>query len=186
MPSLKSYTLPITIGALIVAAAVTFFIVSGQRASSEQHDHETITTQATSEQNRQVEGLAEHSHLHGMQAVFYKSPTCGCCDIYAEELTALGVHITVVSDARRMYDVKQHYRIPPAGVSCHTFTLGEYVIEGHVPFEALEKLLAERPDIDGIVLGGMPIGTPGMPGEQTAPFNVMALKGGQLSPFVTL
>lgn len=178
MISLKNYLLPITIGALVIFGAVTFYLANRPDTAGN----------GTAQQHQVADAAVhpEHGHLHGLQAVFYKSPTCDCCDIYAEGLQALGVQVAVVADAQRMYEVKQHYRIPPAGASCHTFTLGEYVIEGHVPYEALEKLLAERPAIDGIVLGGMPIGTPGMPGEQTAPFYVKALKGGNLTPFMIL
>ena len=50
--------------------------------------------------------------------------------------------------------------------SCHTTIMGKYFIEGHVPLQAVNKLLKEQPDIDGIALPGMPIGTPGMPGEK--------------------
>lgn len=170
MPSLKSYVLTTTIVALLGGAAATFFVWNSQGLAGSQHGHEAIAEPVVSGHSLHTVDHANVSFLNGMQAVFYKSPMCGCCDIYIEELEAAGVQVAVVSDAQRMYEVKQHYRIPPAGVSCHTFTLGEYVIEGHVPFEALAKLLTERPEVDGIVLGGMPIGTPGMPGEQTAPF----------------
>lgn len=150
-------------------------------------------TAAPTQLNAELGGTGNENGVHhlgsrlvGQQAVFYKSPTCGCCDVYADTLIAAGVDVTVVNDARSMYEAKQRYGIPPAASSCHTFTLGEYVIEGHVPLEALEALLTERPAIDGIVLAGMPIGTPGMPGTKTAPFEVQSLKGGKLTPFMTL
>ncbi|RLE72029.1 MAG: hypothetical protein DRJ37_03780, partial [Thermoprotei archaeon] len=34
--------------------------------------------------------------------------------------------------------------------SCHTIVIGDYYVEGHVPVEAIRKLLEEQPDIDGI------------------------------------
>jgi len=37
-----------------------------------------------------------------------------------------------------------------------------YFIEGHIPIEAIEKLLTEKPEIDGIALPEMPSGSPGM------------------------
>ena len=40
--------------------------------------------------------------------------------------------------------------------------IGGYVVEGHVPLDAIQKLLKERPKIAGIGVGGMPIGSPGM------------------------
>ncbi|WP_245392501.1 DUF411 domain-containing protein [Meiothermus taiwanensis] len=64
--------------------------------------------------------------------------------------------------------------------------LAGYTVEGHVPLVALQKLLRERPRIDGIALPGMPSGTPGMPGPKTQPYRVLALVKGRLEPFVTL
>ena len=124
--------------------------------------------------------------LAGLESVFYKSPTCGCCHTYAEALKAAGVRLRVVDDAAATNQAKHRYGIPAQASSCHTFTLGGYVVEGHVPLEALEKLVTERPDIDGIVLPGMPIGTPGMPGIKTAPYEILVLQDGQLSHYLTL
>ena len=70
--------------------------------------------------------------------------------------------------------------------SCHTTIIGKYFIEGHVPFEAVEKLLKEQPDIDGIALPGMPIGTPGMPGDKDEPYVIYQLKDGKFSVFMTI
>ena len=37
-----------------------------------------------------------------------------------------------------------------------------YVIEGHVPAAEIERMLREQPDVLGIAVAGMPIGSPGM------------------------
>ncbi|MCV6072070.1 DUF411 domain-containing protein, partial [Escherichia coli] len=76
--------------------------------------------------------------------------------------------------------LKRRYRIPPQAQSCHTMRVGGYTVEGHVPLAALQKLLRERPRIDGIALPGMPSGTPGMPGPKTEPYRVLALVKGRL------
>ena len=47
-------------------------------------------------------------------------------------------------------------------------------------------LLKEQPDIDGIALPGMPIGTPGMPGKKEEPFVVYQLIDGKFSIFMTI
>ena len=60
---------------------------------------------------------------------------------------------------------------PPELHGCHTAFHGNYVVEGHVPVEAINKLLAERPRIKGISLPGMPEGSPGMGGDQVGPFH---------------
>lgn len=42
--------------------------------------------------------------------------------------------------------------------------VGGYLIEGHVPVEAIDRLLVERPDAVGLTLHGMPADSPGMGG----------------------
>ena len=53
--------------------------------------------------------------------------------------------------------------------------LGGYVVSGHVPIEAIDKLLAERPQLKGLALSGMPLGSPGMSGDKAGPFTVYAI-----------
>jgi hypothetical protein len=50
-----------------------------------------------------------------------------------------------------------------------------------VPDVAIEDLLTDRPDIDGIALPGMPPGSPGMSGEKAAPFEILAIDDGALT-----
>ena len=120
------------------------------------------------------------SVLAGLEATVYKSPTCGCCTGYVEFLREHGVTVTAV-DTNDLTQVKADYGIPAAAQSCHTTVVDGYVIEGHVPLAALEQFLSERPKVDGIALPGMPIGTPGMPGPKTAPYEVLTLQDGQLA-----
>ncbi|GIW66574.1 MAG: hypothetical protein KatS3mg095_0472 [Candidatus Parcubacteria bacterium] len=54
-----------------------------------------------------------------------------------------------------------------------------YFIEGHIPIEVIQKLLTEKPDIDGIALPGMPSGSPGMPGFKIYPFKIHSVKNGE-------
>lgn len=56
--------------------------------------------------------------------------------------------------------------------------IGGYVVEGHVPVAAINKLLAERPKIKGISLPGMPEGSPGMSGVKAAPFEILEISDG--------
>lgn len=70
--------------------------------------------------------------------------------------------------------------------SCHTAVIADYFVEGHIPIEAIEKLLEEKPGIDGIALPGMPTGSPGMPGQQTEAFKIYALSAGTASEFMTM
>lgn len=125
------------------------------------------------------------SALKGLEATLYKSATCGCCGEYVKFLQAQGALVKVVLQDD-LSPLKRRYGIPPEAQSCHTMRLAGYTVEGHVPLAALQKLLRERPRIDGIALPGMPLGTPGMPGPKTQPYRVLALVKGRLEPFVTL
>jgi hypothetical protein len=59
--------------------------------------------------------------------------------------------------------------------SCHTTLVGGYVVEGHVPAHVIARLLEERPDIRGIAVPGMPIGSPGREGPNARPYHVIAI-----------
>ena len=72
--------------------------------------------------------------------------------------------------------VKTEHQVPPELQSCHTAIVDGYIIEGHVPVEEIERLITERPDIAGLAVPGMPIGSLGMevPGANDDPFDVIA------------
>ena len=110
-------------------------------------------------------------------AIMYKSPYCGCCLGHAAYLEELGYEIKVIdTEADVLAAFKDEHGIPAAEQGCHTLMVEGYVVEGHVPVEAIEKLLAERPDIVGITLPGMPAGSPGMGGEKTEAFKVLVIE----------
>ena len=96
----------------------------------------------------------------------YKSPTCGCCVGYISELEKQGFKVNAII-TEGMNSIKEKYNIPREMQSCHTSIIGGYFIEGHIPIEVVNKLLEEKPEIDGIALPDMPSGTPGMPGQKT-------------------
>ena len=72
--------------------------------------------------------------------------------------------------------LKTRYQVPPGLQSCHTAIVDGYIIEGHVPVTEIERLLTERPDIAGLAVPGMPIGSPGMEsdGDALQPYDVIA------------
>ena len=115
----------------------------------------------------------------------FKTPSCGCCYGYVLFLEE-EKFVVKQTDMRSLHSVKKKYNIPLEMQSCHTSVLGKYFIEGHVPLEAIKKLLKEQPDIDGIALPGMPIGTPGMPGDKEEPFIIYQLVDGKSSVFMTI
>jgi hypothetical protein len=91
----------------------------------------------------------------------YKSPTCGCCGKWVTHLQNAGFEVSAENvDNVGVY--KQEYGLPRQLASCHTAIVGGYVVEGHVPAEDVQRLLKEQPDIVGIGVPGMPMGSPGM------------------------
>jgi hypothetical protein len=81
-----------------------------------------------------------------------------------------------VQDVKDLTAVKNRYLVPSQLQSCHTAIVDGYVIEGHVPVVEIERLLTERPNITGLAVPGMPIGSPGMgvAGADSQPFDVIA------------
>lgn len=109
----------------------------------------------------------------------YKSPTCGCCANWVEHMQKHGYKM-VVHDTEDMAPVKAQLGVPEAMGSCHTATVGGYVLEGHVPAGDVARLLRERPAVLGLAVPGMPIGSPGMEMPGTAPdrYDVVAFERG--------
>ena len=96
-------------------------------------------------------------------ATIYKSPYCSCCGEWGSYMENLGYKTETILE-EDMEKVKDKFQIPDELESCHTAEIDGYIIEGHIPNEAVEKLLKERPDVKGIGMAGMPSGSPGMPG----------------------
>ncbi|MEZ5936356.1 MAG: DUF411 domain-containing protein [Alphaproteobacteria bacterium] len=103
----------------------------------------------------------------------FKTPTCGCCKMWVEHLTASGFKVEA-EDLAELEAVKQMAGVPDHLLSCHTGIVEGYTIEGHVPAAAIEKLLAERPPIKGLAVPGMPAGSPGMPSPTPERYDVVA------------
>ena len=108
--------------------------------------------------------------------VVTKSPTCGCCGKWIEHLRAAGFPVEV-HDTHALHAFKERLGVPPSKRSCHTAEVAGYVVEGHVPAGDVKRLLAERPEARGLVLPGMPMGSPGMemPDGRVMPYTVELL-----------
>jgi len=119
----------------------------------------------------------------GTEMVVYKSPTCGCCELWIDHAEAAGFTV-VTEDVIDLRPVKAENGITPELASCHTAIVGGYVIEGHVPADVIAKLLDERPDIHGLAVPGMPIGSPGMEGGTPEAYDVVAIdRNGETSVY---
>lgn len=105
-----------------------------------------------------------------------KTPTCGCCGAWVDlaRQSGFAVEVTNTED----YDgMKAAAGVPDHLMSCHTATIGGYVVEGHVPFAAIRHMLLSKPDITGISVPGMPATSPGMGGARDAVVPVTAWGG---------
>jgi len=122
----------------------------------------------------------KQTKFSGLTVTVYKTPTCNCCENYISYLRSNGFKVEKkdVSD-EELTNLKKQIGLPENLWSCHTVLLNNYFVEGHIPIEAIEKLLTEKPEIDGIALPEMPSGSPGMPGFKLSPFKIHSVKNVQ-------
>ncbi|MCL6417645.1 DUF411 domain-containing protein [Aestuariirhabdus sp. Z084] len=104
----------------------------------------------------------------------YKSPSCGCCGSWIKHLEESGFKVEA-HNRDNMNPIKRQAGLTPAIASCHTAFVDGYVVEGHVPANDIKRMLTERPDIKGISVPGMPVGSPGMEmGDRVDAYDVVS------------
>ena len=94
----------------------------------------------------------------------HKDPTCGCCGGWIAHLELNGFQTKTI-ETSEINRVRARLGVPFELAACHTAEVGGYLIEGHVPAKAIQRLLTERPKARGLAVPGMPSGSPGMTGE---------------------
>ena len=114
----------------------------------------TALVEAQPEKNRADTGALPRVEV-------FKSPSCGCCSGWVDHLREAGFAVEV-HEIDALEPLRKQLGVPYGKGSCHTARVDGYVIEGHVPAADIQRLLAERPNVRGLVLPGMPIGSPGM------------------------
>lgn len=125
--------------------------------------------------------------LSATHAVQYNAPNCECCEEYAAYLDDHLEDDLTSTEPDDIDAIKRERGVPSDLDSCHTVEIDAYVIEGHVPVEAITALLDRQPDIAGVALPGMPAGSPGMPGDKDGEWTVYAFEeGGAYEPFLTI
>ena len=97
-----------------------------------------------------------------------RDPACGCCGGWIAHVKAAGFAVDEIQSAD-VAPLKTKLGVPLELSSCHTAEIGGYAIEGHVPADAIKRLLAEKPQAKGLAVGGMPTGSPGMEVEGNPP-----------------
>jgi hypothetical protein len=108
----------------------------------------------------------------------YKNPSCACCAEWGDHLRENGFQVEIKKAGWDLMKIKSEHGVAPELASCHTALVGDYVLEGHVPADVIKKLLAERPQIRGLAVPGMPDGVPGMPdaGPNREPYEILAIQ----------
>jgi len=131
-------------------------------------------------------GFAKVVQAAPAPVMLYKNPECDCCEGYAAYLRKRGFTVTVKA-SNDLAEISRKAGIPPELEGCHTAFIGNYVVDGHVPVEVVNKLLAERPAIKGITLPGMSAGSPGMTGRKSGPFTIYAVgQDGRATVYMTI
>ena len=102
----------------------------------------------------------------------YKDPGCGCCKQWVQHLEQNGFKVEVV-DMPDLSAVKAKYGVGRDLQACHTAVVGNYTVEGHVPADLIIRMLKEKPEIAGLAVPGMPMGSPGMEGATKENYDVL-------------
>lgn len=142
-----------------------------------------------------LSGAAALTSLAALQAlavpqpselVVFKSPYCGCCGSWIAHMKSAGFAVRVV-EVNNAGVERARLGMPDRYASCHTATIADYVLEGHVPAGEVKRLLASTPKAIGLAVPGMPPSAPGMdvPGRRD-PYQVLLVeRSGQSSVFAT-
>ncbi len=107
-----------------------------------------------------------------IEITVYKSPTCGCCNKWISHLSDNGFKVKAVN-MPNMDQIRARSGITSELSSCHTALVDDYIVEGHVPADVVKRLLQERPEVRGISVPGMVMGSPGMEGNRRDAYNIL-------------
>ncbi|MFQ6004186.1 MAG: DUF411 domain-containing protein [Woeseia sp.] len=108
------------------------------------------------------------------EVMVYKTASCGCCNKWVAHLRDNEFEVSVVNVSNTQ-PTRERLGVPRQLGSCHTAVVGQYWVEGHVPADLIQRLIAEKPDdIRGIAAPGMPVGSPGMEGPNPVEYKVLA------------
>jgi hypothetical protein len=121
--------------------------------------------------------LDPHLKGSGPDLHLYRESSCLCCTKWGKAMAASGFN--VIDHVKDNLDtLKQTEGVPPELASCHTAFVEGYVLEGHVPVQSVQRLLREMPEITGLAVPGMPLGSPGMEAPNVAGdrYDVIALQ----------
>ena len=124
--------------------------------------------------NRATPGVAEVVGDPGTRVVVFKEQDCHCCDRWETHLETAGFNVESIT-TNDLARKRKELRIPSSFESCHVAVVDSYFIEGHVPADVIIRLLKAKPALAGLLVPGMPVGSPGMTEQPARPFEVYAM-----------
>jgi hypothetical protein len=116
-----------------------------------------------------------HAHDNEPVITVYRDPNCGCCKNWIAHLIKHGYKVDDKT-TDDMTEIKRGLGVPDDLRSCHTGVVNGYVIEGHVPAADITRLLKEKPQVVGLAVPGMPVGSPGMEGSRVDRYDVVSFR----------
>ena len=156
----------ITVGTFYLTSTQGFNKNANHSAFAENNPHQATLVSVWDEETEPA--------YSGTEITVYRSPSCGCCGVWIEHAKKHGFKVEDIK-TEEMTALKQKYNIPNELASCHTTIIDGYVMEGHIPADDIKRFLAQKPEMAGLAVPGMPIGTPGMEARDIKqPFQVLA------------
>lgn len=119
----------------------------------------------------------------GTPMLVLRNDGCMCCEPWADHVRERGLQVDL-HESPDLDAVKARLGVPANLQSCHTGIVEGYVVEGHVPVDFILQMLEEAPEITGITVPDLPIGSPGMEGANPEPFDVVAFGPSEADRYV--
>ncbi len=169
-PSQPKFTykrFPVIIGGVIAASAIIVLFITQQATDS---STPTAQISSVSALSKTVSNSTSPTPL----VKVYKSASCLCCGKWVEHMRDAGFSVET-HNRNDMQSIKSRFGISPQQGSCHTALIDGYLIEGHVPATDVLRLLDEKPDVRGLTVPGMVMGSPGMEGPRSDHYTVDTL-----------
>ena len=116
--------------------------------------------------------------IQKIPVTLYKDPNCQCCERWATHMEENGFKVDI-NLTGKLNEIKDQNEVPMNLRSCHTALVKGYIVEGHVPANAIKKLLKAHSSEKGLAVAGMPAGAPGTMGPRNVPYDVFIFGQGQ-------
>lgn len=174
MPKLLSKITIASVAIAVTAMGAFYFTFASGGSNTASSNNSTTKTEKQATLVSVWDRETEPNYSETRDMTVYRSPSCGCCGVWIEHAQKHGFKIEDIK-TDEIEALKQKHNIPAELASCHTTIIDGYVMEGHIPVDDIKRFLAAKPNMTGLAVPGMPIGTPGMEARDIKqPFQVLA------------